>query len=75
MCLSNLSYDDGYQNTFSLQLESNPSEMTFFKFVSAYKHQPDLSKDVQFDAHVYLAIDIEKEGYIYYLNQDPHKTN
>ncbi|KAL4504086.1 hypothetical protein ABPG72_022716 [Tetrahymena utriculariae] len=73
--LSNLSFDDSYQNSFSLQLENNPSEMTFFKFVSAYKHQLDLSKDVQFDDHVYLAIDIEKEGYIYFLNQDNQKID
>ncbi|EAR90118.2 IP3 receptor calcium ion channel protein (macronuclear) [Tetrahymena thermophila SB210] len=75
LCLSNLSFDDNYQNSFSLQLENNPSEMTFFKFVSAYKHQLDLSKDVQFDDHVYLAIDIEKEGYIYFLNQENQKMD
>ncbi|KAL4473778.1 hypothetical protein ABPG74_022642 [Tetrahymena malaccensis] len=75
LCLSNLSFDDNYQNSFSLQLEDNPSEMTFFKFASAYKHQLDLSKDVRFDDHVYLAIDIEKEGYIYFLNQDNQKKD
>lgn len=44
--------------------------MTFFKFQSAYKHQSDISKDIEFDSHVYLAIDVEKEGYVYYQDSE-----
>lgn len=39
--------------------------MTRFKFISAYKYQPDVSKDILFGSHVFLSIDVEKEGYVY----------
>lgn len=49
--------------------------MTAFKFISAYKHQLDMSKDIQFNSHVYLSIDVEKEGYIYFVDSDEGRSS